>query len=226
MAKILLVEDDHDVAILIKMELESENHVVEVAGDGLLAWELLSTYQYEVVILDWQLPGMSGIEICRKFRLTKATTPVLMLTGRGAVVDRTMGLDTGADDYLTKPFDMREVSARVRALVRRFGNLATNQVLCGDMSFDLKAKTLTVGGEPIKLLPKELSLIEFFMRNPNEVFSPEALLERVWHSESQVSIGTVYTTIKTLRSKIVERKQTCPIETVHGLGYRLIKLNE
>ncbi len=225
MAKILIVEDQDDVALLLKMELQSEKHVVEIAADGNLGWELLSTYTYDLIILDWQLPGMSGIEICQKFRQMGATTPVLMLTGRGAITDKTEGLDTGADDYVTKPFDIREVTSRVRALVRRSGGLSSNEIVCGTLVLDLKAQTLTAGNIPVKLLPKELALLEFLMRNPNHVFSQEALLERVWHSDSQVSIGTVYTTIKTLRSKISLANQDCPIETVHGLGYRLVKAN-
>ena len=227
MAKILIVEDEIDVSFLLKIELESEGYVVELAEEGTLAWELMSAYQYDVIILDWQVPGFSGIELCTKLRQSEslkqvsAPTPVLMLTGRGSIADKTCGLDTGADDYLTKPFDTREVAARVRALLRRFGGTGTNQIVSGDLLFDLKSKSFSIAGETIKLLPKELALIEFLMRNPNQVFSPEALLERVWHSDSQVAIGTVYTTMKTLRKKIAEIKESCPIETVHGLGYKL-----
>ncbi len=227
MAKILIVEDEIDVSFLLKLELEGEGYIVELAEDGSLAWELMSAYEYDVIILDWQVPGFSGIELCAKLRQNETQkhkalpTPVLMLTGRGSIADKTCGLDTGADDYLTKPFDTREVAARVRALLRRFGGTGTNHVVCGDLQFDLKSKTFSIAGEAVKLLPKEQALIEFLMRNPNEVFSPEALLERVWHSDSQVAIGTVYTTMKTLRKKIAEIKASCPIETVHGLGYKL-----
>jgi OmpR-family two-component system manganese-sensing response regulator len=223
-AKILIVEDEIDVSFLLKIELEAEGYVVELAEDGNLAWDLMSAYEYDVIILDWQVPGFSGIELCAKLRQSQkgAATPVLMLTGRGSIADKTCGLDTGADDYLTKPFDTREVAARVRALLRRFGGTGTNQIVCGDLVFDLKSKTFSIAGEAVKLLPKEQALIEFLMRNPNEVFSPEALLERVWHSDSQVAIGTVYTTMKTLRKKIAEIKDSCPIETVHGLGYKLV----
>ncbi len=227
MAKILIVEDEIDISFLLKVELEAEGHLVELAEEGNLAWDLMSTYQYDVIILDWQVPGFNGIELCAKLRQHEsqkqagAPTPVLMLTGRGTIADKTCGLDTGADDYLTKPFDTREVAARVRALLRRFGGTGTNQIVNADMVFDLKFKSLSVAGQDVKLLPKELALVEFLMRNPNQVFSPEALLERVWHSDSQVAIGTVYTTMKTLRKKISEVKELCPIETVHGLGYRL-----
>jgi two-component system OmpR family response regulator len=173
------------------------------------------------VILDWQLPGMSGVDVLKQFRNQGGSTPVLMLTGKGNIEEKEQGLDSGADDYLTKPFHFKELSARLRAMLRRPAVTTGNQLKLRGIELDLAARKVSREGEEVHLLPKELALLEFLLRHPNEVFSPEALLDRVWHSESDSSVDTVYTTMRTLRKKISTEKSGALIKTVHGLGYTI-----
>lgn len=221
MAKILIVEDSVELSTLLKIELTSKQHTVEHADNGVNALELMLEFEYDLIILDIELPEMSGLEICSQFRKAGKTTPILMLTGRNEIEDKLTGLDCGADDYLTKPFDSRELQARLRALMRRAGSATSNVLSVGDLELNIESRELRRKGEPVKLLPKEFALLEFFMMNPNKVFSPEMLLNRVWESDKAVSIGTVYTTIKTLRDKISDSKGGAVLETVHGAGYKL-----
>lgn len=221
MAKILVVEDNVELATLLKIELASKSHTVEHSDNGAGALELMLEFEYDLVILDVELPEMNGIEICKRFRDAGKTTPVLMLTGRSGIQDKLAGLDCGADDYLTKPFDARELQARLRALLRRAGAATSNVITIGELTLNIESREVRRNDEPVKLLPKEFALLEFFMMNPNKVFSPEMLLNRVWESDKAVSIGTVYTTIKTLRDKISGGKGGAKLETVHGAGYKL-----
>ena len=221
MAKILVVEDTIELSTLLKIELTSQKHTVEVIDNGAEALEILMAFEFDLVILDVELPELSGFEICQKFRQAGKTTPVLMLTGRSDISDKLTGLDCGADDYLTKPFDARELNARLRALLRRAGAVTSNALSVGLLQLNLESRVVELDGTPIKLMPKEFKLLEFFMMNPNKVFNPEALLNRVWESDKAVSIGTVYTTIKTLRDKITPRGKEPLLETVHGAGYKL-----
>lgn len=221
MAKILVVEDDHDLAERVRAWLEAERHMPEVANDGIAALEHLEAFTYDVIILDWELPGMHGIDVCRKFRAKGGLTPIIMLTGKDTVTDKEAGLDSGADDYLTKPFHVKELSARIRALMRRPTAVIGSTLKIGDVELDPSAHKATKAGKPIELLPKEFALLEFFMRHPNQLFSAEALLDRVWHSDSESTIETVYTYIKRLRAKIDVDKKNSLLKTVYGLGYRL-----
>lgn len=219
MAKILIVEDDADLSGRVNEWLTFEKHSVEQSFDGNDADEKLRFYKYELVVLDLNLPGMSGLAVCRNFRASGGATPILILTGKDAVQEKEEGLDSGADDYLTKPFHMRELSARVRALLRRTNtNKELQSVLrAGNLSIDTVSHTVEKDGTTVQLLPKEFALIEFFLRHPNEVFNPESLLDRVWESSSDSSTDTVYTTIKTLRKKLGANV----LKTVHGVGYKL-----
>jgi DNA-binding response OmpR family regulator len=221
MPKLLLVEDDLDLCSRMVEWLSFEQHTVEVVHDGQEASDRLKLYQYELVILDWQLPKLSGVELCKRFRSSGGKTPILMLTGRTTVDDKEEGLDSGADDYLTKPFHMKELSARIRALMRRPAALSSNILKVGDYTLDTVTKRLTCDGREIDLSPKEYALMEFFMRHPDVVFSQDALLERVWSSESDASIFSVYTAVKTLRKKICPDGVNSILVTVHGMGYRL-----
>lgn len=222
MAKILLVEDDLDLAGRIIEWLQFEKHAVESVTDGREASDLVKFYKYELLILDWNLPGKSGLEICKEHRAAGGTTPVLILTGRGEIEEKEAGLDSGADDYLTKPFHMKELSARVRALLRRASRVQQTVIQVGSLELDTNSHTVTQEGKELQLLPKEFALLEFFMRHPDEVFSPEALLDRIWSTSSESSTDTIYTYIKTLRKKIAKDGEKSPIRTVHGIGYKLI----
>ncbi len=224
MSKILLVEDELDLSKQIKDWLMRDHHIVETLDNGEMAYHQLRVSKYDVIILDWQLPGMSGLEICKKYRSLGGKSPVLMLTARSTVDDKEQGLDAGADDYLCKPFHLKELSARVRALIRRASGAgaSTDKVLhLGMISLDPAARRVCKGEHDIKLEPKEFALLEFLMRNRNVVFSADALLDRVWESDTSVSPDSIRTYIKALRKKLDSSGEPSIITTVHGLGYRL-----
>lgn len=221
MAKILIVEDEPAMSEPIKLFLTHEHHLVEVVTDGLEAIERLKFYKYDVIILDWMLPNATGVEVCKQFRSGGGTTPILMLTARQQTQEKVFALDAGADDYLTKPYEVQEVSARVRALLRRPQSVAGNILKARNVILEPSTFKVSRDGQEIQLLPKEFALLEFFMRHPNQVFSAEALLDRVWSSDSEASPETIRTYIKRLRQKIDVAGQTSLINTVHGVGYKL-----
>jgi DNA-binding response OmpR family regulator len=219
MAKVLLVEDDKDLANMVRTFLLFEHHSVETLFDGKGAVEHLKAYPYDIIILDWELPEQSGIEILKEYRQRGGTTPILMLTGKGGLEDKETGLDAGADDYLPKPFEMRELGARVRALLRRPAGAVSNLLAAGDIKLDTVKYRVWKTDQPISLVPKEFKLLEFFMRHPNQVFTPEALLNRVWPSESESTEEALRTAVKRLRKKIDPDGEV--LRTVHGVGYIL-----
>jgi OmpR-family two-component system manganese-sensing response regulator len=222
MSKILLVEDELDLSNQIRDWLLRDHHMVEAIDNGEMAHHQLRVSKYDLIILDWQLPGMSGLEICKKYRAQGGKSPVLMLTARSTVDDKEAGLDAGADDYLCKPFHLKELSARVRALIRRSsGGQAENILHLKDIALDPSARRTSKGGNEIRLEPKEFALLEFLMRNRNVVFSADALLDRVWESDTSVSPDSIRTYIKALRKKLDTAGEPSIITTVHGLGYRL-----
>jgi len=219
MAKILLVEDDSSVALAIGDVLELEGHRVEHVLDGLKASELLQGQTFDLVILDLDLPLKSGLDVCRDFRQSGGNTPVLMLTGKSGTADRIVGLDCGADDYLPKPFDMRELSARLRALLRRPEPLISTVLTLGQWQVDLANRRVTSAGVELALLAKELSLLEFLLRHRGKIFSVDQLLNSVWHSESDSSEDAVRQCVARLRRKIDPDGEW--IVTVKGVGYKV-----
>lgn len=220
MAKILLVEDDLELAKQIISALALEHHLLEHSADGNDALEKLKFFQYDLVILDWNLPGMEGPDVLRRFRDKGAVTPVLMLTGRSDVSEKAFGLNIGADDYLTKPFHLMELSARLKALLRRHGNYSP-VLKAQDIELNSSAHQVTKDGAPIKLQPKEFALLEFLMRNPNDVFSVEALQKRIWESDTDASPDTVRVCITRLRNKIDSPDRPSLIRTVPRVGYQI-----
>lgn len=222
MAKILLAEDDKPLAHMIIELLEDENHHVDHASTGSYAEELLNNYQYDAAILDWEMPAPSGVEICRQYRLNGGRVPVMFLTGRSDIPSRIQGLDSGADDYLCKPFDGGELLARLRSLLRRVSADRRTILSHGDITLDPLSKTAFRGATPLNLVRKELAILEFFMRHPDEVFSLESLVERIWPSESEVSPLTLRPYIKRLRDKIENENGESPIVTVHRCGYKFV----
>ncbi|HEY9790287.1 MAG TPA: response regulator transcription factor [Candidatus Obscuribacterales bacterium] len=218
MSKILLVEDDIDLAGMVEQNLAREHATVEVVHTGDAALDVLAVSDYDLLILDWELPGASGIEICKWYRQHGGQAPVLMLTGKSSVVEKETGLDSGADDYLTKPFSMRELSARARAALRRTTVLASNVLMQGGYKMDPFKFSLERDGKRISLQPREFALLEFLMRHPGEVFSPEALLERIWRSDTEAGLDALRACVKRIRKKLDDAEL---IETVHGMGYRL-----
>ncbi|MFN8655086.1 MAG: response regulator transcription factor [Candidatus Obscuribacterales bacterium] len=216
MGKILLVEDEQELAVQIKDWLVSDGHLVEIALSGTEAGDYLAVNQYDLLILDRMLPGKSGMEICVTFRKKGGKTPILMLTARDSIEDRAEGLNAGADDYLCKPFHFVELSARVRAAIRRG---ATNPAVVyehGEIKLNPETREVTKDGRVIHLEPREFNLLEFFLRHPNQIFSAEALLDRVW--DTIATPDTVRTYVKALRHKLNDPGL---ISTVFGLGYKL-----
>lgn len=222
MAKILVVEDDVDLAGMIVDWLTFEHYTVELVYNGTEGLDRLHASEYDAVILDWELPGLTGIELCRGFRAAGGTAPVIMLTGKDTITDKETGLDSGADDYLTKPFNMKELAARLRAVLRRPAGLLDNMLRVRDLELEPTKYLVKKAGQEIQLLPKEFSLLEFFMRHPNQVFSAEALIQRVWVSDSEATGDAIRTCLKRLRKKLGDDDEKNPIiQTIHGVGYRL-----
>ncbi len=221
MAKILVVEDDPKLAKLVSDWLKTEHHIVECLHDGDEAAGNLKVYDYDLVVLDWNLPHVSGIELVQEYRARGGQSPVLMLTGMDKIQDKEQGFDSGADDYLTKPFEGRELTARVRALLRRPGAIVNNIVEFADIKIDRGNYAVTRANQEIKLLPKEFALLEFMMMRPNRVFSGDELLNKVWPNDSISTADALTTCIKRLRKKIDVEGQSSIIRTVHGVGYKL-----
>jgi DNA-binding response OmpR family regulator len=220
-AKILVVEDDRDLTVMVCDLLSFEKHTVEVAHTGDDGRENMRMSNYDLIILDWDLPGVTGIELLREFRSRGGTTPVLFLTGKGKISEKEMGLDTGADDYLTKPFHMKELAVRVRALLRRPATFVSEVLRVRDIELYPSDHKVTRNNQEIKLYPKEFALLEFFMRHPNQIFSADALLNHVWRSDSAASIDTVRQSLTRIRQSVGETKDNPLIKTIYGVGYRL-----
>lgn len=222
MARILIVEDEQRLSTSICNWLQLDGHQVDAAYDGNVAWEKLTAITFDVVVLDIMLPGMNGLDICLNYRRIGGSARILILTARDNGEEIEDGLDAGADDYITKPFNLKELSARVRALMRRSVTFSGCKLVVGSLSLDPLAHLVHREGEEIKLLPQEFALLEFLMREPNRIFSAESLCKRVWRGQS--SLDTVRTHIKTLRRKIEDKEKNGNgprIETIHGVGYCL-----
>jgi two-component system OmpR family response regulator len=219
--RILIVEDEPKLAALLRRGLSEEGHAVDVAPDGEAALVRAGATEYDAIVLDVMLPGLDGFEICRRLRASSVWTPVLMLTARGSVEDRIAGLDTGADDYLTKPFSFAELLARLRALARR-GAVERPVVLeAGDLRLDPATRRVWRGESEIHLSTKEFALLETFMRRPGHVLSRFDLLEHAWDYayENRSNVVDVY--VRYLREKIDRPFGRSSLETVRGAGYRL-----
>jgi DNA-binding response OmpR family regulator len=221
MAKILIIDDDKDLTLLIRSWLSSENHVMEIVHNGREGMDLMRGSGYDLILLDWDLPEMTGIDVLRTFKNERGTTPIIMLTGNRTVDEKESGLNSGADDYLTKPFHMKELSARIKAVLRRSSKSINNVLEVADMMLDPVKYKFTKGGREIVLVPKEFALLEFLMRHPGQVFDAETLLQRVWHSDSEATIEAVRTCIRRMRQKIDANEENSVIETIARVGYRL-----
>jgi two-component system phosphate regulon response regulator PhoB len=221
---ILVVEDEESLATLLQYNLDKEGYQVTHCADGEEALILVEEKQPDLVILDWMLPTVSGIEVCRRLRQRSDTRnlPIIMLTARGEETDRIRGLDTGADDYVVKPFSMTELCARVRAVLRRIRpGLAEDRVRHGDIMIDRVAHRVKRGANEIHLGPTEFRLLDYFMQHPGRVFSREQLLDAVWGSDVYVETRTVDVHIGRLRRALNVEGVEDPIRTVRSAGYSL-----
>ncbi len=220
---IAVIEDERRLATLLRRVLTEERHVVDVAYDGPSGLDLAASGTYDLIVLDLMLPGMDGIEVCRRLRAARIETPVLMLTARGAVEDRVAGLNVGADDYLVKPFAMEELLARVAALLRRRGRgLDGGQTLqVGDLTLDLVRHEAQRAGRVIELTAKEFALLEFLMRHPGQVLSRTQIVDHVWRYDFDALSNVVDIYIHYLRDKIDRGFSHPLIKTVRGVGYRI-----
>jgi len=220
--KILVVEDEHRIANSIKKGLEMDNFAVDVAYDGRTGYDLASVEDYDVAILDLMLPEMDGNEIIKQLRHDKIHTPILVLTAKGQIRDKVNILDSGADDYLVKPFSFEELLARVRALSRRPKDVLDPVLVVGDLSLDRKAFEVKRKGKTIRLSSKEFSLLEYLMRNKGKVLSKDRIISHVWDYDADVLPNTVEVYIKSLREKIEASFKEKPlIVTVRGFGYKI-----
>jgi DNA-binding response OmpR family regulator len=219
--RVLLIEDDRKAAKLLSKGLHEEGFVVDVAATGEAGEEQAFVNEYDVIVLDWLLPGKDGLAVCQALRARDVTTPILMLTARHSLADRVNGLSTGADDYLTKPFAFAELLARIRALLRR-ARVARPPVLrVTDLTLDPANRRVTRGGVKIGLTSKEYTILEVLMQNAGETVSRTRLVERVWDEASEVLDNLVDVHVSHLRKKIDREPGSSLIQTIRGFGYRL-----
>jgi two-component system phosphate regulon response regulator PhoB len=221
---VLVVEDEDALAQLLKYNLEKEGYRVSVATDGEEALVMADENAPDLVLLDWMLPKASGVEVCRRLRARQESrnTPIVMLTARSEESDRVRGLDIGADDYVTKPFSMTELLARLRAVMRRIRpGLADDKVRCGDIIVDRVAHRVKRGGREVHLGPTEFRILDHLMQHPGRVFSREQLLDAVWGSDVYVEARTVDVHIGRLRKALMTGEEVDPIRTVRSAGYAL-----
>jgi DNA-binding response OmpR family regulator len=218
--RILVVEDDRKVATFIRRGLEEEGYAVDVLHDGAAAGEQAHCIEYDAAVLDLMLPGRSGFQVLRDIRAEKAELPVLILTAKSSLEERVTGLDSGADDYMVKPFALAELSARLRALLRR-GKPRETRLNMADLEMDIARRTVTRGGRRIDLRPKEYALLEYLMRNSDRPVTRSLIIEHVWdiHFDSISNVVEVH--INSLRHKIDREFSPPLIHTVRGVGYML-----
>lgn len=221
--KVLVIEDEHKIANLLKQGLEQERFVADVAYDGTSGFDLASSEPFDVIILDRLLPGMDGLEICKKLRAQENHTPILMLTAKGQIMDKVEGLNSGADDYLTKPFAFEELLARIKALIRRPKNTLNNTLQIEDLTLNIDTYEVKRGEIQIVLSSKEFALLEYLMRQQNRTLTKEQIINHVWSYEANILPNTVEVFIGYLRNKIdrpfKNKKQL--INTIRGFGYKI-----
>jgi DNA-binding response OmpR family regulator len=218
--RLLVAEDDAALRSVLERGLRQQGYVVDVAADGTEALRFLATYEYEVVVLDWRMPGQSGVDVLRTIRRRQLATPVLMLTARDTTADRVEGLDAGADDYLVKPFAFEELAARLRALQRRAPNVQGAPLAIGDLVLDPATREVTVAGRPVSLTATELAILEVLVRRTPSVVSRAAIALHAWdREEDALGSNTIEVHMARLRAKLGDAQVR--IHTVRGAGYRL-----
>ena len=219
--KILIAEDEISIANALKVMLTKSKYIVDVVYNGKDAWDYISQYSYDALILDIMMPEMDGLTVLRKTRQNGITTPALFLTAKSDIDDRVIGLDAGADDYLAKPFASKEFLARVRALTRRCETYSSNMITLGNTTLDCNQYILTANQNSTRLNNKEFQLMELFLRHPHQVFSTERLMDNVWEQDSVSELDVVWTYIGFLRKKLKSIDSDIEIKTIRGAGYLL-----
>ncbi len=221
--RILVVEDEHRIANSIKKGLEQERYAVDVAYTGTNGFDLASTEDYDVIILDLMLPGMGGLDVCKELRSKGIHTPILILTAKGQIQDKVEGLDCGADDYLAKPFSFEELLARVRALTRRPKNSLQTILIVDDLQLDTQNFEAKRGKQKIQLSGKEFSFLEYLMRHAGRILTKEQIVDHVWDYNADILENTVEVYIRKLRRKIdlPFGDNKALIQTVRGFGYKI-----
>jgi DNA-binding response OmpR family regulator len=218
---VLLIEDNRRLSDSLRKTLEEDGYAVDAAYDGIDGEEMGLIPSYDIIILDIMLPGKNGFEVCRELRDRRISTPILMLTARDALDDRVLGLDSGADDYLVKPFEVEELRARIRALFRRESTSKSGVLHVADLILDPAAHTVQRAGKPIQLTAKEFSLLEYFMRHPNHLVTREKVEEHLWSYDHVIASNVVDVYVRRLRTKIDDPSDIKLFETLRGAGYRL-----
>jgi len=227
MIRILLIEDELDLGAEIERLLQREGYEIDRATDGNLGWEFLSSpdLNYDVAIIDWMLPGISGIDLCRRLRQQQQQLPVLMLTARSNINDRVMGLDAGADDYLVKPFSTLELLARIRALSRRPAQFQSAQIKLGNFSLEVETQILRYSEagnvSQVTLTRKEYQILEYLIVHPSQIIPANRLRDRAWDLETDRASNVLPAQIRLLRKKLAQLPIYLEIENIHGIGYRL-----
>jgi DNA-binding response OmpR family regulator len=219
--RILVVEDNRRLNQSIRLSLTDDGYAVDCAFDGPEGEDLADMTPYDAIILDIMLPGKDGLAVCRDLRKKRNNTPILMLTARDTIDDRVAGLDSGADDYLVKPFAIEELRARLRSLFRRESGERSGLLTCADLVLDPAKHQVTRGGVPVELTSKEFALLEYFMRNPNRLLTREMCEDHIWSYDYQSASNVVDVYVRRLRRKIDDPSEVKLFETVRGAGYRL-----
>ncbi|WP_339149155.1 MULTISPECIES: response regulator transcription factor [unclassified Sutcliffiella] len=225
MCRVLIIEDEKNLARFIELELQYEGFKVSTSYDGREGLKLALAEEWDIILLDLMLPGLSGMEVCRRIRAAKET-PIIMLTARDSVMDKVSGLDSGADDYMSKPFAIEELLARIRALFRRMEGkkeTSNNILTFRELKVDLDARTVTRAEEQIELTKREFDLLVIFMTNINRVLTRELLLDKVWELGSYAETNVVDVYVRYLRNKIDKPEEESYIQTVRGTGYVMRK---
>ncbi|NMF67432.1 response regulator transcription factor [Brasilonema octagenarum] len=220
--RILIVEDDDRIAKPLAEYLRRQHHIVDITNDGLEGWEWSKSGLYEIILLDLMLPKLDGITLCQRLRAASSNALILMLTARDTTGDKIIGLDAGADDYLVKPFDLKELAARIRALARRSQEIRPPILIHGEMQLDPATQQVTYAGDALSLTPKEYMILECFLRNPNQVLTRSAILDKLWEFDKSSGEQTIKTHITNLRNKLRAAGSSEDfIESIYGIGYRL-----
>lgn len=219
--RILLVEDDAEQLEPLEVALSQVGHLIDGVEDGETAKWLMTEKDYDLLILDWMLPAISGVELCLYYRQMGKTAPILMLTAKDTIADKVIGLDAGADDYLVKPVDVIELLARVRALGRRSPLWTGDTLQVGDLQLNLNNLTAERGGESVKLSVREFQMLEYLMRHPNQILTRNQIEQNLWHWKEELESNAVTTLIRRLRQRLQIIGVAEWVETVYGMGYRI-----